>query len=455
MKYQEMNEQILDLVGGSDNVKSVGHCMTRLRFIIIDKSKVDLEGLGNVSGVLQALDSGGQIQVVIGTHVPDVHGEILTMIGEVPSFEVDEDEVKVKKKAFDVFIEYVSKIFMPIMGVLIASGLLKGFLAIGTITGVLVETSGTYIILHAISDAAMYFFPIIIGFTAGKAFKTNEIVTAVIGAVLVYPTLVDSVMNGDSLTFVGLPVILLLYTSSVFPIIISAFVASKLEKLFKKIIPQILQMIFVPFFVLTVTSIFAIMVIGPVSGILSAGLSAVVMGVYNFSPAVAGGVLGGFWQVFVIFGLHWGFIPVLMSDMAEVGHSTVGALLAPSILAQAGACFGVFFRTRNKNLKGISASAGFSALLGITEPSIYGVTLALKKPFYATIVGGAIGGIIMGISGTATYAMGIPSLLAIPTYINPEGIDMGFYGLLIGMAVAFVVSMVLTMVIGFDDKGAE
>lgn len=455
MKYKEMNEEILELVGGKDNIKSVVHCMTRLRFIVKDKSKVDLEGLGKVKGVLQALDNGGQIQVVIGTHVTDVHRELLEMIGNVPSEDTQIEEEKVKRKPFDVFIDYVSKIFIPIMGVLIASGLLKGILAIFTVSGLLNDTHGTYIILHAISDAPMYFFPIIIGFTAGKAFKTNEIVTAAIGGVLVYPTLIDTVMTGGSLTFLGLPVVLLLYTSSVFPIIISSYVASKVEKLCQKFIPQMLQMIFVPFFVLTITSLFAIMLIGPISGIISMAISTVVMGVYNFSPAIAGAVLGGLWQVFVIFGLHWGFVPVLMGDMAQNGYSAVGALLVPSIFAQAGACFGVFFRSKDKEMKGTSASAGVSALLGVTEPAIYGVTLALKKPFYATVVGGAVGGIIMGMTGTASYAMGVPSLLAIPTFINPKGIDMGFYGLLIGGAVAFVISMVVTMIIGFKDKGGK
>lgn len=452
MKYEKMNNQILDQIGGKENIKSVVHCMTRLRFVVKEKSQINLKDIEKIDGVLQALDSGGQIQVVIGTHVGDVHAELLELIGNVPSDETQIEETKERKKFGDVLIDYISKIFLPIMGVLIASGLLKGILAILTVSGVLNDTHGTYVILHAISDAPMYFFPIIIGFSAGKAFKTNEIVTASVGAVLVYPTLVETVMTGGSLTFVGLPVILLLYTSSVFPVIIASYVASKFEKIAQKIIPNILQMILVPFFVFTITSIFAIMVIGPVSGILSTIISTIVMGIYNFSPAIAGGILGAFFQVFVIFGLHYGFLPVIIGDMTTNGFSAIAALGLPSIFAQAGACMAVFFLAKDKELKATSVSAGVSALLGITEPAIYGVTLSLKKPFYATIVGGLVGGVVMGLAGTKAYAMGLAGLLAFPTYINPTGIDTGFYGAIIGSSAAFIISFILTMVLGIKAK---
>lgn len=458
MKYLQLNEAIIEKLQGKDNISSVTHCMTRLRFVVKSNEGIIKEEVESIPGVLQLVESGGQMQVVIGTHVNEVYAELIEILGvenSAKSF-VDENldtELKPEKKSiFDSFIQLISKIFMPALGVLVAAGVIKGLLAILQVTGLVTIDSGTYVLLYALSDAPMYFFPIIIGFSAGRAFKTNEFVTAGIGAALVYPTIIDAVMTGQSLTFVGLPVILMLYTSTVIPVIVASWVASIVERFFKKILPTMLQFIFVPFFVILITGLFALLIIGPISGIISMGLSAAIMGIYNLAPPIASFLIAGTWQLMVMLGLHWGFVPVLMAEFTEFGYSVIGPLIGVTVFAQAGAALGVFFKSRDIQLKQLAGSASFSALLGITEPAIYGVTLRFKKVFAVTMLGAGLGGLVEAIMGTRSYAMGVPSILTIPGYLNPAGIDNGFYGAIIGSVVAFLVSLVLTYAFAYKES---
>lgn len=464
MKYEQLARDIIQQVGGKENVNSVVHCITRLRFKLKDESKANTEAIKNMDGVVTVMKSGGQYQVVIGNHVPDVYKAVV----EVGGFQNQSpiEEAGPKGSLFSRFIDIISSIFTPVLGVLAATGMIKGFNALFVAVGWLDATSGTYQLLNAIGDSLFYFFPIFLGYTAIKKFGGSPFIGMAIGAALVYPTL-STLTAGDPLytvfagtmfespihvTFLGIPVILMTYSTSVIPIIIAAFFAAKLETALKKVIPDVVKMFIVPLLTLLITVPLTFIVIGPIATWAGMLLGSATVAVYNLSPLVAGLFLGGFWQVFVIFGLHWGLIPVAINNLTSLGSDPVLALVFAASFAQIGAVLAVFLRIKNQKIKTLSIPAFISGIFGVTEPAIYGVTLPLKKPFIMSCIGGAVGGAIMGVMGTQVYIIGGLGVFGYPSNISPEGITTGFYGSLIGTVAAFVVGFVLTYLFGGVQK---
>ncbi|TCI57421.1 PTS beta-glucoside transporter subunit IIABC [Exiguobacterium sp. SH1S21] len=461
MKYEQLARDIIKHVGGKENVNSVVHCITRLRFKLKDESKANTEALKSMDDVVTVMKSGGQYQVVIGNHVPDVYKAVVEVGGFQNQSPIEEEEGP-KGSLFSRFIDIISSIFTPVLGVLAATGMIKGFNALFVALGLLDATSGTYQLLNAIGDSLFYFFPIFLGYTAIKKFGGSPFIGMAIGAALVYPTL-STLTAGDPLytvfagtmfespihiTFLGVPVILMTYSTSVIPIIIAAFFAAKLEKFLKTVIPDVIKMFIVPLLTLLVIVPLTFILIGPIATWAGTLLGSATVAVYNLSPLVAGLFLGGFWQVFVIFGLHWGLIPVAINNLTSLGADPVLALVFAASFAQIGAVLAVFLKIKNQKIKTLSIPAFISGIFGVTEPAIYGVTLPLKKPFIMSCIGGGIGGAIMGVMGTQVYIIGGLGVFGYPSNISPEGITSGFYGSLIGTAVAFVVGFVLTYLFG-------
>ncbi|TCI71142.1 PTS beta-glucoside transporter subunit IIABC [Exiguobacterium sp. SH0S7] len=461
MKYEQLARDIIKHVGGKENVNSVVHCITRLRFKLKDESKANTEALKSMDDVVTVMKSGGQYQVVIGNHVPDVYKAVVEVGGFQNQSPIEEEEGP-KGSLFSRFIDIISSIFTPVLGVLAATGMIKGFNALFVALGWLDATSGTYQLLNAIGDSLFYFFPIFLGYTAIKKFGGSPFIGMAIGAALVYPTL-STLTAGDPLytvfagtmfespihiTFLGVPVILMTYSTSVIPIIIAAFFAAKLEKFLKTVIPDVIKMFIVPLLTLLVIVPLTFILIGPIATWAGTLLGSATVAVYNLSPLVAGLFLGGFWQVFVIFGLHWGLIPVAINNLTSLGADPVLALVFAASFAQIGAVLAVFLKIKNQKIKTLSIPAFISGIFGVTEPAIYGVTLPLKKPFIMSCIGGGIGGAIMGVMGTQVYIIGGLGVFGYPSNISPEGITSGFYGSLIGTAVAFVVGFVLTYLFG-------
>lgn len=465
MKYEQLARDIIKHVGGKENVNSVVHCITRLRFKLKDENKANTEAIKNMDGVVTVMKSGGQYQVVIGNHVPDVYKAVVE-VGGFQNQSPIEDEDGPKGSLFNRFIDIISSIFTPILGVLAATGMIKGFNALFVALGWLSAESGTYQLLNAIGDSLFYFFPIFLGYTAIKKFGGSPFIGMAIGAALVYPTL-STLTAGDPLytvfagtmfespihiTFLGVPVILMTYSTSVIPIIIAAFFAAKVENFLKTVIPDVIKMFIVPLLTLLIIVPLTFILIGPIATWAGMLLGSATVAVYNLSPLVAGLFLGGLWQVFVIFGLHWGLIPVAINNLTSLGADPVLALVFAASFAQIGAVLAVFLRTKNQKIKTLSIPAFISGIFGVTEPAIYGVTLPLKKPFIMSCIGGAVGGAIMGIMGTQVYMIGGLGVFGYPSNISPEGITTGFYGSLIGTAVAFVVGFVLTYLFGGVNK---
>ncbi|MBY0755404.1 PTS beta-glucoside transporter subunit IIBCA [Clostridium sardiniense] len=467
-KYEQLAKDIIKNVGGRENVNRLTHCITRLRFKLKDESKANTEVLKKMEGIVTVIKSGGQYQVVIGNHVPDVYDTVVEIGGFGGA--ANEEESKEKMSPFNKFIDIISGVFAPTLGVLCATGMIKGFNALFISLGLLTPESGTYQILNAIGDSLFYFFPILLGLTAAKKFKLNQFVGMAIGAALVYPAL-SGLTAGEPLftlfqgtiiessvhiTFLGIPVILMNYSSTVIPIILATYVASKVEKGFKKIIPDVVKNFIVPFCTLLVVVPLTFIVIGPIATWAGQVLGAITVGMYNLSPIVTGIFMGAFWQVFVMFGLHWGLIPVAINNLTTLGYDPVLSLMFAASFAQIGVVLAILIKTKNKKLKSLCIPAFISGIFGVTEPAIYGVTLPRKKPFILSCVAAAVGGGILGAMGTMTYTIGGLGIFGIPTFINTQtGIDKGFYGALIAIAVAFVVGFILTLIGGFKDDETE
>lgn len=441
MKYERLAKDIIANVGGKENVNSLTHCVTRLRFKLKDESKANTEVLKKMDGIVTVIKSGGQYQVVIGNHVPDVYADVVAIggFGEASS---DSGE---KMSPFNRFIDIISGVFQPVLGVLCATGMIKGLNAILIATGLLVNTDSTYVILNAIADCLFNFFPIFLGFTAAKKFKLNQFTGMAIGAAMVYPSI--TALAGTTVSFLGIPVVIpsSSYQSTVIPIILAVLFASIVEKFFKKIIPDVVKTFLVPFCTLLIVVPATFMVIGPVASYAANLLGDITLGIYNFSPIVAGLFIGGFWQVFVMFGLHWGLVPISMNNISVLGYD---ALLATSVtvcFAQTGVVLAILLKTKSKKLKTLCIPSVISGFFGVTEPAIYGITLPRKKPFVLSCIAGAVTGGITGFFGSKLFASGPMGLFVLPTAINPEGIDRGFYGMVLAAVVGLVLGFILMM----------
>ncbi|AHI55535.1 PTS beta-glucoside transporter subunit IIBCA [Listeria ivanovii] len=456
MNNSDLAKAVVKLVGGKENILSVIHCVTRLRFKLRDENLADTEKIKALQGVMTVVKSGGQYQVVIGDHVSYVYDEVIQVLGIKPDDALQDDSEQEHKSIFNKFVELISGIFMPVLGLMAASGILKGFLTAAVTTGLIDTSAGIYEVLYAASDALFYFMPIILGFSAGKVFKTNQYLSAAVGASLVYPTLVEMYSNGAHLTFLHIPVILMNYTMSVIPVILAIYFMSKLEKVLVKFIPKSLQLIFVPLLLLLIVVPVSLIIIGPVSTYASQLLAKGALALYSLSPMIAGFFLAGVWQVAVMFGLHWAFIPIFINNITVLGYDPINAMLYCTVFAQTGAVMAVMLKTRNQELRSLSVTATISGFLGITEPAIYGVNLPYKKPFIMACVGSAFGGAIAGMSAAKMFG-GFASGggFGIPMFINPDGIGWDFWGFLISLVVAFSIALILTYFFGFKDKVVE
>lgn len=460
MKYEKLSKDIIKNVGGKENVSSLTHCITRLRFKLKDESKANTDVLKKMDGVVTVIQSGGQYQVVIGNHVPDVFNAVM----EVGNFNFSQnDNVEEKKmNPFNKFIDVISGIFAPTLGFLAATGMLKGFNALFLTLGWLTTESGTYQMLQAIGDSLFYFFPIFLGYTASKKFKTNQFLGMSIGAALVYPTMV-SAMSGEPLytlfqgtflespihmTFLGIPVILMNYTSSVIPVIVATYFGGKIEKLFKKIIPDVVKTFLVPLCTLIVIVPLTFIVIGPITTWASKLIGVGTLAVYDFSPIVAGLLLGGLWQLFVIFGLHWGLIPIAILNLTTQGFDTILSLSFVASFAQTAVVMAIFIKTKDKKLKTLAIPSIISGFFGVTEPAIYGITLPRIKTFIISCIGGAVGGVLIGLFQIKAYIMGGLGVFGFFNFINPANGDASkVINAIIATVVGMVVSFVLTMIL--------
>ncbi|MGG0822023.1 beta-glucoside-specific PTS transporter subunit IIABC [Paenibacillus turicensis] len=451
MKYKQLATQIIEYVGGEENISHLIHCATRLRFTLKNDSKANKDNLQKLDGVISVVQSGGQYQVVIGNNVADVYAEIIGQTNFQNSSNGSNDGSSTSNGSLiGKAIDLISSIFSPLLGILAGAGLLKGLLSVTTTFNWLDPAGGTYKMLYAAADSFFYFLPFFLAYTTARKFKTSPFIAMAIAGALVYPDIVAFQAAGTQIDFFGIPVVLMKYSTTVIPIILAVWILSYLESFLKKHLHDSIRNLFTSILCLVVMVPVTYLVLGPIGTYVGTGLANGISWTYNLSPIVAGFVVGSIFQVLVIFGIHWGLIPIMLNNITKYGRDTISPLYGPAIVAQAGSALGVFLKTKNKKLKTVSMSAFITGLFGVTEPAIYGVNLKLKKPFIIACLSGGVGGAIAGAYHASAVALVPKSILTFPAFVGP-----GFMGYVIGFIVAFILSVVLTYIVGFNDPVDE
>ena len=442
--YAALAPRLLEQVGGEANISSMSHCATRMRFVLKDESKAATESIKELEGVVTVVQAGGQYQVIIGNDVPVLYEELgrITALGQQ-----DEAPQGPGGNFLDRAIALVSALINPLIWTMAGAGLIKATLALAATLHWTGADSTTYTILNAAGDSVFYYLPIVLAISAARRFKANEITSVAIAGALVYPSIVD-LASAAHVTFLGIPVIMANYTSSLLPVIVAVWVQGLLEHWLKRVLPGTIRNFTMPMIVLAVMVPLTLLTIGPVMTWLSSSISGGVQWLFVHVPWLGGAVMGAMWQVFVIFGIHWGLVPIMLADLKDPGFSLMMAPLFAAVLAQSAAMLGVMIRTRNAKLRRLAGPAALSGLLaGITEPGIYGVNLPLKRPFVYGCVGGAVGGAVAAVASGATSVFVFPSIIGLSALLGHGNVALVF----IGIAVAVVISLTLTLALGFTE----
>ncbi len=449
--YTQLAKDVVAAVGGKENIVSVTNCMTRLRFVLKDDSIPNEDEVKAINGVKGVMNQGGQYQIIIGTNVSNVTPKVREVAGISAE---DEGTVKIDKvgqgSLWDRFFKVISGCIMPMIGPMIAGGIIKGILTLCTTFGVLSSTSGAYQLWYAAADAVLYFMPVIVGFSAGKVFGCNQYVTAAIGAAFLYPNLVTAV--GEGVDFFGIPVVAATYSNTLFPVLLASFLASLVEKGAKKIVPEMVQLMLVPVIVLLVTVPVSWLAIGPVMNMLSNAISSAVMWLFDVAPVLAGVALGAFWQMVVLLGLHSAMIPIIINNITTLGADPLNAVLGLTVWALAGVSLGYALKMRDPEKRAEGITDMTTCLFGVTEPTIYSIALPQFKCFMAAWAGGGIAGGILAALGGKCYSMAGDGFFRIPAMINPAGIDISFYGFIVTTLIAFAVSGILAYILADPEK---
>lgn len=461
-KYTQLAMDIIQNVGGKENIRSLTHCITRLRFQLVDEGRANDGVLKKMDGVVTVMKSGGQYQVVIGNHVPEVYADVCAIagIGETaPSAEAPAQ----KKNLFDAFIDTVSGIFQPILGIMAACGMVKGLNALFVALGLYPNTCGAYLIFNAVGDGLFHFLPLFLGYTAAKKFGLKPMIGLVIGAIMCYPGVQGSALSaggellytlfrgsmfesGIYTTFFGIPMIAMDYTGTVIPVIFVVYFAAKCERFFSRLVPDLVKFFFVPMLTLLVVIPAGFLVIGPLATFGSTIIAEFVMTVRNFSPMIAGAIVGLTWQILVIFGLHWGFIPVYINNIMTNGYDNVMMPFFACTFATSAVVLAIWLKTKDRKLKDMAMPNFISGIFGVTEPAIYGILLPLKKPFIISCIAGGIGGGFYGAFNFRKFSMGGMGIFEFPAMIEPGGgmgnLIVAAVGVVLTMIIAFAITMV-------------
>lgn len=444
MDYKPLVNKIIENIGGRDNVVNVIHCITRLRFTLKDESIADDEKIKKLDGVMGVVHSNGQYQVIIGTHVGDVFKILIQELKLNSCENINKSKQTENKGNIGTrILKTISSCIVPALPGLIGGGMLKGIVAALVGFGLLSKDSSTYAILYGSADALFYFFPILIGFHAAKVFNMNQTIGAIIGASLVYPTLVSA----ETLSFMGIAISKTTYSNTIFPIIVSLYLTSYLYNFLNKHIPAIIRSVFVPTLTILVSVPITYLVIGPIVNSISTCVLAMISWIFTTCPPIAGVLLGGLWQILVIFGIHQAIIPMILQEILTNGFSYIDACVGISLFGIAGMALGYALKKKNKRIKSESIGHFAVAMCGVTEPAIYAIGINNIKNFACACIGSAVGGLIMAVMGGRTFGFGGSALFNAPQFIGPQGIDFNLAIWCICVVVTVVISTVASYIV--------
>lgn len=447
--YNKLASDILREVGGEENINTFSRCATRLRLVLNETPATAKASIQSLPGVIAVVESGGQFQVVIGTHVADVFNALSGMVKEK-----DGGAAQPKTRWLDAVIATMSAVFAPIVYILAAAGILQGLLILLGLADADIKTTGTFAILNFMSWTPFAFLPVFIAITAARHFKCNPFIAVLCCCALINPewtALAGKIAAGSEVKFLFFPLAETVYTSSVLPPLFLVWALSWFERRVEKWLPEVISPLFTPLICFVVIVPLTLVVIGPITSWAALGVAHGYNTLFHAAPAVAAAIIGGVWQVIVIFGVHWGITPVIMANFDTQGYDSFQAYQTIAVIGQMAAVFGVFIKSRNKALKATSLSAGVTAIFGITEPAIYGVTLRFKKPFICGCIGGAIGAVVASLFGSLYYAYAaLPGLFTLVNAISPDA-PMSFIGELVGAGTAIVLTIVMVQFVGFED----
>lgn len=454
MKYEAMNQDIIKGVGGPGNVKSVVHCATRLRFVLNDESKADDDAVKNIPGILQLVKKAGQYQLVIGNNVEDVYNELADML-DLDNQATTADSGKDNRNLFNKVIGTITGSIAPAIPLLAGAGMGKVLLLILTLTGILSDKSQTYQMLNLIFDTGYFFMPAFIGFSAAKIFKTNQYLGAFMGLVTVNPNWTALVAAAKPVSFIGIPVHLVSYSSTLITAILSVWMMSYIEKFVKKITPEMIKVFAEPMLIMLITAPLTFIVLGPIANLISMGIAAVSMFLYEHAGFIAIPLLAAAYPWLVSIGIHKALSPISIQLVATQGFDPIIRVVALcSNMSQAAASLAVGLKTKNKQLRALALSSTVTAYLGgITEPAMFGVNLKLKKPMYGAMIGGAIAGLFAGFMKMKAFIYVTPGLLSLPMWVSKTE---NFVVLAIAtIVIASIATFVATWLIGFDDPVSD
>jgi len=451
--YNKLASDILREVGGEENISNFSRCATRLRLVLNETPATAKSNVQSLPGVIAVVESGGQFQVVIGTHVADVFNALSGMVKER-----GDDAPPPKTRWLDAVIATMSAVFAPIVYILAAAGILQGLLILLGLADADIKSTGTFAVLNFMSWTPFAFLPVFIAITAARHFKCNPFIAVLCCCALINPewtALAGKIAAGNEVKFLFFPLAETVYTSSVLPPLFLVWALSWFERRVEKWLPEVISPLFTPLICFVVIVPLTLIVIGPLTSWAAIGVANGYNALFHAAPALAAAIIGGVWQVIVIFGVHWGITPVIMANFDTQGYDSFQAYQTIAVIGQMAAVFGVFIKSRNKQLKATSLSAGVTAIFGITEPAIYGVTLRFKKPFICGCIGGAIGAVVASLFGSLYYAYAaLPGLFTLVNAISPDA-PMSFIGELAGAGTAIVLTVVMVQFVGFDDPVEE
>ncbi len=453
MDYKQLGLEILARVGGKANVSKLTHCATRLRMEFNDDSKVEAKAIEALPGVISVVERGGQFQIVVGNNVQQTFRALQKEIGDL-SDRQSEKKSQARGGVISQIISVISTTFTPVIPAITGAGMIKALLAILKLTGTIDAASPTYHLLDTIADAAFFFLPVLLAYGAAIKFECNPILAMTIAGVLLHPNLAQMLAAGTPIDFIGIPVRMADYAGSVLPIIFTVWLMSYIERFAEKISPTMIKFFTKPMIILLVTAPLALVVVGPFGIFLNDLVAAGATIVDGKASWLIPMLMGGLQPFLVITGTAWAMTPIATGQLSKNGFEMInGPGMLASNIAQGAATLCVAFRTKNKNLRQLASSAGFTALLGITEPSLYGVTLKLRRPLIAAMIGGGCAGIYAGLSGLVRYAFVSPGLAALPAFIGEN--PMNIVHALVTCAIAIVVTFALTWILGFEDPVEE